>query len=196
MRVAIITGATGGIGSEFCRALDEQNLDAMFILGRNVESLRTIADELQTHVCITTMDLSDRQALQEFCESLSKQNLDVRFLVNCAGFGTFGELSDQNGGETTGMVDVNIIALTELSRVCIPMMGRGSDIIQVCSASAYLPLPGLGVYAATKAYVRSFTESLQRPRGVSGLGGHSIHRQCGRIAFRPEEGVQAQGPTT
>ena len=161
MRVAIITGAAGGIGSEFCRALDDQNLDAMFILGRNVESLKRIADELQTHVCFTTIDLSDRQALQEFCESLCKQDLDVRFLVNCAGFGTFGELSDQNDGDTTGMVDVNIIALTELSRVCIPMMERGSNIIQVCSASAYLPLPGLGVYAATKAYVRSFTESLR-----------------------------------
>ena len=172
MRVAIITGATGGIGSEFCRALDDQNLDAMFILGRNVESLRTVAEELQTHVCITTMDLSDRRALQDFCESLSKQDLDVRFLVNCAGFGTFGELSEQNGGDTTGMVDVNIIALTELSRVCIPMMGRGSNIIQVCSASAYLPLPGLGVYAATKAYVRSFTESLRmelKDKGINVL---------------------------
>lgn len=172
MKVAVITGATGGIGSEFCRALDDRGLEMMVILGRNKDSLERVAGGLKTPVSIFPVDLQDRQSLQSLGTMMSEKDFDIRFLVNCAGFGSFGNVQEQGPQESAGMVDLNIVALTELSRACIPMMSHGSWIIQVCSASAYLPLPHLAVYAATKAYVKSFTDALRfevRGRGINVL---------------------------
>ncbi len=172
MKVAVITGATGGIGSEFCRALDDRGLEMMVILGRNKDSLERVTGGLKTPVSIFPVDLQDRQSLQSLGTMMSEKDFDIRFLVNCAGFGSFGNVQEQGPQESAGMVDLNIVALTELSRACIPMMSYGSWIIQVCSASAYLPLPHLAVYAATKAYVKSFTDALRfevRGRGINVL---------------------------
>ena len=172
MRVAIVTGATGGIGSEFCKALDKQNLEGIVLLGRNLDAMEKVVNELKTPAYIIPIDLGNRQALHAFEISLRNKGFNIRFLVNCAGFGGFGDLSEQDAEDVEGMVDVNAVALTELTRTCIPMMESGSWIIQVCSASAYLPLPRLSVYAATKAYVHSFTESLRielRDKGINVL---------------------------
>ena len=172
MRVAIVTGATGGIGSEFCRALDSKGLDGIVVLGRNLDALRSVERELSTKMLLFQIDLTDRASLHGFESELLGSDYEIEYLVNCAGFGAFGDLPEQDARDTEGMIDVNVVALTELTRACIPMMRRGSWIIQVCSASAYLPLPGLGVYAATKAYVRSFTDSLRielKDKGINVL---------------------------
>ena len=90
--------------------------------------------------------------------------------MNCAGFGRFGRTWEISSEDTVSMISVNVTALVEVTRCCIPFMGRGSSIIEVCSASAYLPLPELNVYSATKAFVRSFCDALRTELRDKGIG--------------------------
>ena len=93
-------------------------------------------------------------------ESLAKEKPTVRMLVNCAGYGVMGEFSKLNVQEELGMIDVNCKALTQITHMCIPYMRENSRIIQLASSAAFMPQPGFAVYAASKAYVNSFSRAL------------------------------------
>ena len=106
-------------------------------------------------------DLTDRVQLSELVRRIGPSGGSIGYLVNCAGVGRFGETWELTTDETLSMIDLNVSALTEMCRACIPSMVSGAHIINVCSASAYLPLERLNVYSATKAYVRAFCNALR-----------------------------------
>lgn len=170
MRVAIVTGASSGIGAEFCRALDDKGLDQLWLVARRADRLEKISETLSTPCRIIQADLTTDDGIKTVTDEIVRENPDIRYLVNSAGFGRFGDTWEIGSDDTSGMISVNVTALVEITRSSIPFMKNGSSIVQVCSASAYLPLPELNVYSASKAFVKRFCDALRielRGKGIS-----------------------------
>lgn len=169
MRVAIVTGASSGIGEEFCRALDDKGLDSIWAVARRSDRLEELAGRLSTPCLAIAADLSTDEGVDRLLDLVESEKPEIGYLVNCAGFGRFGDTAGMAREDIRGMLSLNCTALSVITSACIPHMGRGSHIIEVCSASAYLPLRELNVYSATKAYVRSFCNGLRRELTGSGI---------------------------
>lgn len=170
MRAAIVTGASSGIGAEFCRALDGEGLDMIWLVASRPAGLEAVASGLGTPARILAADLATAEGVDLLVSDVSSRSPEIAFLVNCAGFGRFGTTSETAPEDIRNMVSLNCTALAEITSRCIPFMTRGSWIVQVCSASAYLPLEGLNVYASSKAFVRAFCDGLRPELEASGIG--------------------------
>ena len=162
---ALITGASSGIGLELARlfAADDSNL---VLVARREDRLRALADELKSEfgadVFILPKDLSEKNAPKEIFDALQKENIQIDVVVNNAGFGTRGAVAEIDTDTQIDMIQVNVVALTHLTRLFLPGIierGRGG-ILNVGSLAGFQPGPNLAVYYATKAYVLSFTEAL------------------------------------
>ena len=165
---ALITGASSGIGLELARlfAADNSNL---VLVARREDRLRALADELKSEfgvdVFILPKDLSVKNAPREIYEELEKQGIQVDVVVNNAGFGARGRLVKLGEDAQMDMIQVNVAALTHLTRLFLPGIidrERGG-ILNVGSLAGFQPGPNLAVYYATKAYVLSFTEGQTNP---------------------------------
>jgi hypothetical protein len=168
--IAIVTGASSGMGAEFCSRLDSYGLDCIWLVARRKDRLDEVASSLSTPARSIPLDLTDRDQIQTLRELLDSESPDVRYLVNCAGFGKFGLTWELSPQITRSMIDLNVTALVEVTSICIPHMGSGSHIIELDSLSAYVPLYDLNVYASTKAFVRHFCTGLRmelKDKGVS-----------------------------
>ena len=159
--IGIVTGASSGIGAEFCRALDSKGLECIWLIARRADRLEGLSESLATPCRVITADLSTPEGIGKVTHTVEDERPDISFLINCAGFGRFGKTWEVSTEDTSSMVSVNITALVEITRACIPFMRSGSSVIEVCSASAYMPLPELNVYSATKAFVRNFCDALR-----------------------------------
>jgi len=156
---ALVTGASSGIGEEFARQLAQRGHD-LVLVARRAERLEVLAAELPSEARVVPCDLaSEADALPE---RVAELGVEVELLVNNAGFGTFGRFWEIDAGRDAEMVRVNCEALVSLSRAFLPAMverGRGG-VINVASVSGFQPLPYTTVYAASKAFARSFTDAL------------------------------------
>lgn len=161
MSIAVVTGASSGMGAVFCHSLDAEGLDSVWIVARSAGKLEALSDELATPCRIITADLSTSSGVDSLLSILDSEKPDIRYLVNCAGAGRFGNSWEIPVKETRSMIGLNISALVDITNHCVPYMKKGSSIIEVCSASAYLPLKELNVYAASKAFVHAYTEGLR-----------------------------------
>ncbi len=174
MRIAIVTGASSGIGEEFCRCLDSRGLDSIWLVARRKDRLEALSDRLETDSRIFSLDLTDAGSIHALAGAIESDKPEISYLVNCAGFGTFGKVSEQSIDVINGMISLNCTALIDITAVCCPYLSADSAVIQVCSASAYLPLKELAVYAATKSMVHSFCDGFRAemkddPRRISVL---------------------------
>ncbi len=163
--VAIITGASSGIGREFALQIAQgyPSIHELWIIARREERLRNLERQLLGRkVKVFVMDVSDSAELERFRDILAKEKPRVRILVNAAGYGMIGDLVNMSEDDVTGMVDVNCRALTALSRMVLPYLSEGSQIIQMASSAAFMPQPKFAVYAASKSYVLSFSRALGR----------------------------------
>ena len=173
---ALITGASAGIGREFARQLAGR-ARSMILIARREEQLLELNHELQQQhenlrVHIRKADLSNLVQLKELMESLDREQIKIDLLVNNAGLGDAGLFATSDPTRNEQMLLVNVVALTSLTRHLLPHMiaKRHGGILNVSSSAGFLPIPGDGVYAATKAYVTSFSEALRaelRGTGVS-----------------------------
>lgn len=171
MNVIIITGASSGIGREFALQMDSyfSNIDEFWLIARDKAKLTEIAGSLRHKARVLAMDITKEAQLERLEDTLTERDAIVRMLVNCAGYGLMGSFSRQKPEGQTGMVRLNCEALTHITHRCLPFMRRGSRILQMSSSAAFLPQPGFAVYAATKAYVLSFSRALGeelRGRGI------------------------------
>jgi len=171
MSTALITGASGGIGYELAKffARDHHNL---VLVARSADKLAQVATELQVHggtVKTIALDLAPPPAPKFLFDQLAGTPIDI--LVNNAGFGTFGEFAQMPEEEILGQIQLNVTALTQLTRLFLPpMMQRGRGrIMNVASTAAFQPGPGMAVYYATKAYVLSFSEAIANELRHSGV---------------------------
>jgi short-subunit dehydrogenase len=162
---ALITGASSGIGREFARQLTPR-AKSLVLVARRRDRLEELKTELSARspslrVEIREIDLSNLEQTMVLAKSLAEQSID--FLINNAGLGDLGPLVGADPARVNEQVQVNVLALTALTRAVLPQMiaqKRGA-ILNVSSSAGFLPLPGFAVYAATKAYVTSFSEAIR-----------------------------------
>jgi short-subunit dehydrogenase len=172
-KTALITGASGGIGYELAKlfAADHYNL---VLVARSAGKLAQFADELQRQFGISAkpvaLDLTAAPAPQFLFDQLQRENIAVDVLVNNAGFGRMGLFSEVSFEEHLGQIQLNITALTHLTKLFLaPMLERrAGKILNVASTAGFQPGPMMAVYYATKAYVISFSEALSNE--LSGTG--------------------------
>jgi short-subunit dehydrogenase len=163
MTTALITGASGGIGEALARALAVAHHD-LVLVARNEGTLRALGDELAAAHGITTTvfaaDLATANAAGELTTRLGDRPIDI--LVNNAGVGDYGPFHESDPAKVSQMVQLNVAALTDLTRALLPaMVARGSGrVLNVASTAAFMPGPLMAVYYATKAYVLSFSEAI------------------------------------
>lgn len=172
MNIAIVTGASSGMGKEFALQLDNNlgKTEEIWLLARSRESLEELAGSLRTKTRVVVIDLTDETALKQFEEVLAIQNPKITVLVNCAGIGSHKPFARQNKEEIDAMIQLNIMALTRMTMLCLPYMRSGSKLIQVSSGAAFVPQSAFAVYAASKAYVYSLSRALDRElkgRGIT-----------------------------
>lgn len=162
MKIAIVTGASSGLGREFVRQIEHlyKELDEIWVIARRRERLEELKSRMMTNVRILDGDMSTEAIYHDIAILLEEKKPNIRMLVNAAGFGKMGNVKDIPNKEQLEMVDVNCKALTHMTMICLPYMTKGSRIVNVASAAAFCPQPSFGVYAATKSYVLSFSRSL------------------------------------
>lgn len=173
--IALITGASSGIGAVFAREYASRGYD-LIIAARRTDRLKALAADITTShgvkVTVIASDLSAPGSSEKLAKAVGATPVDV--LVNNAGWGQIGAFAAEDLSGIADEINVNVIALTQLSRLFLgPMIERGrGTIINIASTAAFQPVPNMAVYAATKAYVLSFTEALWgelQGTGVSAL---------------------------
>lgn len=162
MNIAIITGASSGLGEEFALQIDSlfHNLDEIWLIARRKQRLEKLAGMLGTKAKVIQLDVADDMQMQLFQEVLDIASPTIRILVNCAGYGLMGPFEELSLVEQLGMVKVNCEALTRMTHICLPFMKKNSRIIQLASSAAFVPQINFAVYAASKSYVLSFSRAL------------------------------------
>ncbi|MBR0416495.1 MAG: SDR family NAD(P)-dependent oxidoreductase [Firmicutes bacterium] len=174
MKIAVITGASSGMGKEFVYAVDrEYELDEIWVIDRNGEKLETLRSECRNSLRTLPWDLSDKSRFEEYRKMLEEQKPEIRLLINDAGYGLFGPFETLDLDETLGIMDVNDKALTAFCMISLPYMKKGDSIINMGSNSSWQPVPYQAVYGASKAYVLSFSRAIGRE-----LKSRGIHVMC------------------
>lgn len=173
-RVALVTGATAGIGAEFARALAARSYDVVLV-ARTEARLRTIAAELEDRHGVSTevlaSDLETDAGVEAVEARLRDASRPVDLLVNNAGFGTTGKFHQLPIADELAEIQLNVLALVRLTHAAlVPMVERGrGGIINVSSVASYQPTPGSTTYAATKAFVSSFTNGVHEELKGTGV---------------------------
>lgn len=163
MKIAVVTGASSGMGREFVYQIAESypHLDEIWAIARGREALEQLKAEVPK-VRIQPFDITKEECLQEMKAVLEREKPDIRLLVNAAGAGTQKKVLESEVKQLTDMTQLNCTAITAVSRICLPYCKEKSRILCLASGAAFIPQPGFAVYAATKAYVLSFARALNR----------------------------------
>ena len=161
-KIAVVTGASSGMGREAAVQLADQFgwLDEIWLIARREERLLRLRKELPCPSRIFELDLTKQTALSALSSALEEEQPRIVFLVNAAGYGKIGRVGEVSLSEEMGMPDLNCAALTGVTHLALPYMGANSRILQFASSAAFLPQPGFAVYAATKAFVLSYSRAL------------------------------------
>lgn len=173
-KTALITGASGGIGYELAK-LFARDKHALVLVARNEQKLQQIALELRQlgapDAVVIAKDLAELEAPDEIFAETERRRINIDFLVNNAGFGERGPFLKTNLDNELEMIQVNVVALTHLTKLYLPGMvqRKFGRIMQVASTAAFQPGPFMAVYYATKAFVLSFSEALREELRGSGV---------------------------
>ncbi|WP_288554524.1 SDR family oxidoreductase [uncultured Levyella sp.] len=161
--IDIITGASSGIGREFAKELDPlHECDEIWLIARRRERLEALAKTLNTPCRLLDGDLTDPAFSETLKKALAEENVVIHTLVNAAGCGKIGTVEELGVATNQAMLALNVNALTAMTALCLPNMETGGRILQLASVAAFSPQPNFAVYAASKAYVLSFTRALHR----------------------------------
>ena len=170
MKIAIVTGASSGMGREFVRQLHNYiQPDAIWVIARRASALEALREETPIPVRPVVLDLGKADAFRELASLLEAENPEVELLVNAAGFGRFGDFDGISLEDDLAVIDLNCKALVAMTRICLPYMHRGSHVLQLDSLSAFQPVPYITTYGASKAFVLSYSRAMNaelKPRGI------------------------------
>ncbi|WP_137872142.1 SDR family oxidoreductase [Rhodococcus sp. Q] len=170
----LVTGASSGLGAEFARRFADRGAD-LVLVARRADRLEQLADELRgdygVTVTVLPADLAAAGAAARLRGELTARGIRVGSLINNAGFGTFGDFASADLDRLDSEIQLNVNALVELSHVFMPdlLAGHGGALVNIASTTAFQPIPGMAVYAATKAFVLSFSEALWAEARGTGL---------------------------
>ena len=170
MNIAIVTGASSGMGREFVLQLSQYvSVDEIWVIARREEALRSLSSEVATPIRPVILDLCDRESFAKVEALLAQEQPNIKLLVNAAGFGKFGSWNKVSAVDDCRMIDLNCKALVMMTRLAIPYMAPGSHILELDSLSAFQPVPYITTYGATKAFVLSYSRAMARelqPKGI------------------------------
>ena len=163
MKIAVITGASSGMGRDFVKMIDKiEDCDEIWVIARRVAKLAELESETGKKILPIELDLSDETSFELYKKMLEDANCEVCALVNAAGFGKFGKFEDIPLKEQMNMIDLNCKALMAITHITLPYMPEGSRVYQVGSLSAFQPVPYIATYGATKSFVLSFSRALNK----------------------------------
>lgn len=168
--IAIITGASSGIGNEFARQIDTKDYKEIWLIARRKERLLELQKSLKTKSKILDVDLLEEESFLILKKLLEKFKPRIGLLINAAGLGFSDYFSNQSLDKTEQTLRVNCEALSKICSVCIDYMDKNSAIINIASVAAFMPQPKFATYAASKSYVLSFSRALNRelrPKGIN-----------------------------
>jgi len=171
MKIALVTGASSGMGRESVLQIGDRfaGLDEIWAVARRADRLEALGRESAVPVRCFALDLTEEESLRVLAAALEAERPQIKLLVNAAGYGKLAKIGGVPRAAETGMVRLNCEALCAVTHLALPYMAKNSRILQFASAAAFLPQPGFGVYAATKAFVLSYSRALDaelRGRGI------------------------------
>lgn len=173
MKIAVVTGASSGIGREFVYAVDKIGFDEIWVIARRQDRLEELKEKCGTSVRPIALDLSEDAGISSYRKLLEEEKPDVHLLINAAGFGVFGPFAESDLEKTLKSARLNALALTAICHVTLPYMKKGDSIVNMGSNSSWQPVPYQTVYGASKSYVLNFSRALGRE-----LKGRGIHVMC------------------
>ena len=180
MKIALITGASSGLGREFVKQLDEKNerrrkkgkgylIDQFWVVARREERLRDLQQETHIPVRCFPLDLANKESVFLIEKALVEEKPIIDVLVCAAGFAKIGPSKDIPLHQIRGMIDVNCRAAVDVTQIAIPYMEKGSRIIEICSTAGFQPLPCLAVYSASKSFLQVYTKTLHHELLMTGI---------------------------
>ncbi len=163
MKIAVITGASSGLGKEYALAVNKlrPDIDEIWLLARRKDKLEEVAKLVGNKCKVVVCDITDKESLSNYINLLKQENATVDLLINNAGFGKLGMFYDISTDDNAGMVRLNCESLTVMTSVTLPFMNENSEIINTCSIASFAPNTRMAVYSSTKAYVMSFSRALR-----------------------------------
>ncbi len=162
-RIAVITGASSGMGREFVLQLDRaEAFDELWLIARRLDRLEALAAETRATVRALPLDLGRPEEIDQYKAMLTVEEPDVAVLVNAAGFGKFRAFTELPLEDQLAMIDLNDKALVAMTHLTLPYMHKGGRIYQLGSLSSFQPVPYINVYGASKAFVLSFSRALNK----------------------------------
>lgn len=170
MNIAIVTGASSGLGAEYVRQLDTcECFNEIWVVARRQERLAALQAEVKTQLRPLAWDLSETKSVRRLAALLGKKKPNVRILVIGAGFGKIGSYRDITLEQCEQMIHLNCGAAVTVTQTVLPYMHRGARILEICSAAAFQPLPYMNVYSASKAFLYSYSRALDRELSGTGI---------------------------
>ncbi len=170
MKIAIITGASSGMGKEFVRQFSRYvTVDEVWVIARREQQLKELQAICPVAVRPIPLDLCDAESFDILSALLEKEQPDVKLLVNASGFGKFGRFEKIPLADELRMIDLNCKALVAMTRLVLPYMHSGSHILQLDSLSAFQPVPFITTYGATKSFVLSYSRAMNAELKGTGI---------------------------
>ena len=174
MNIAVITGASSGLGYEYAREVynTRADLDEIWVIARREDRLKSLQTELGSSIIPVAFDITDSKSLENYVSLLKEKGATVKLLINNAGFGKLGNFDELSLEENTAMVRLNCEALTAMTAATLPFMDEKSEIVNSCSIASFAPNTRMAVYSSTKAYVMSLSRALReelKPRKINVL---------------------------
>ena len=163
MNIAVITGASSGLGWEYTKAVYNvrTELDEIWVIARREDRLKELQAELGKKIVPIAFDITDPKSVEKYVSLLKEKSANVKLLINNAGFGKLGNFDELSLEENTAMVRLNCEALTAMTSATLPFMTEQSEIINTCSIASFAPNTRMAVYSSTKAYVMSLSRALR-----------------------------------
>lgn len=187
-RIAIVTGAAGGMGRAYVKALlKKEELSEVWCLDRTKELLDGIGTQFGKRTVPMAVDLSSFEALQDFRRIVEEKNPGIQYLVNCAGTADFMPSTEFSDEHLHRSVTINCTAPIVLINICLPFMERGSRIINMSSIGAFSPLPYINLYCAEKAFLRYYSRALNKELKQRGITSTAVCPGWVDTAMLPKE---------
>jgi len=169
-KIAVITGASSGIGKQFAQTLKEAgDFDEVWLIARRIDRLQELVSAMPFPARAIALDLSEKSSYKAYAALLEEEKPNVALLINAAGFGKFCATVQTPVEVNLNMIDLNCEAVAALCQLSIPYMQNGAHIVNVASVAAYQPIPYINVYGATKSFVLHYSRALNRELKQNGI---------------------------
>lgn len=194
-KVAIITGASSGLGEHMALAISKHfpSIDTYWLIARREEALHTLATKLPEKKCkIIPLDLSKDKSLVQLQEILDNEKPDISLLINNAASGILCNVGDGKVSDQLNMIDLNVRSLTGVTHLCIPYINKGGRIINISSSTAFCPTPRMTVYSASKIYIIAFTRGIREELRKKGISATVVCPGLMKTAFLHSDNIKGE----